>query len=161
MKQKLTSRFPLFVRTLVLVVWALPFWAAVLYFVPPSILLEWRGAVIGFAVYQLLFLCIFIWLLKDVWIDENYLYLATLFRKSQAPLETITLVTEDSRSRARRIKITFAQQTDIGAKLSFTPYFSFALFKTHPAVEEIKRMVLDKKHRMEKYGAGLPESWTR
>ena len=79
----------------------------------------------------------------------------------EAPLETITLVTEDSRSRARRIKVTFAQQTDIGAKLSFTPYLSFALFKTHPAVEEIKRMVLDKKQRMEKYRAGLPEIWTR
>ncbi len=157
MNQKLTSRFPLFVRALVMTVWGLPFWVAVFYFVPPSILLEWRWAGVALAVCQLLFLCFLILRLKDVWIDENSIYLATLFRKSQAPLEAITSVTEDNRGRVKEINIVFAQQTDIGTKLSFIPYFSLAFFKKHPAVDDIERLVMDKNQRMERYGAGLAD----
>ena len=157
MKQKLTSRFPLLVRALFITVGALPFWVAVFYFVPPSILLEWRWAGVALAVYQLLFLCFFILRLKDVWIDENYIHLATLFRKSQAPLEAITSVTENNRGRVKEINVVFAQQTDIGTKLSFIPYFSLAFFKKHPAVDDIERLMLNKNQRMERYGAGLSE----
>lgn len=155
MKQKLTSRFPLIVRALALVVWGLPIWIAIWYFVPSSVLLEWRWAVIGFAVYQLAFLCILLALMKDVWIDENNIYLATLFRKSQAPLEAITSITEDSRGRIRQIKLTLAQPNDIGEKLTFTPYHSFAFFKSHPVTEEINRLLQSRSQQLKRYSDGL------
>ncbi|MFN7927842.1 MAG: hypothetical protein U0Y68_07830 [Blastocatellia bacterium] len=143
MKQKLTSRFPLFVRALALVVLGLPFWIVVYSFVPHAMLREWRWAVVGFALYQLLFLGILILRLKDVWIDENYLYLATFFRKAQAPLEAIASITENNRGRITQIKMLFTRPTDIGTKLSFIPYFSF--FQNHPAMNEINRLVMNKK----------------
>ena len=157
MKQKLSSRFSMFARVLLSVLWQPIVWAVGLYFLPHSILVKWQGGVVALVVFQLLVVCFYVLRLKDVWVDENYLYLATLFKKSQAPLEAITSVTDRTQGRARLIEIIFAQPNDIGPKLSFIPYFSFSSVKNHPVTSEIRRLVTNKNQRMERYGAGLVE----
>lgn len=152
MKRLLTSRFPLVVRAFTMAGMVLPFWIAMHVvlplIVPSDILHEWRWAVVGVAVFQIVFVSIFILRLKDIWIDENYLYLTTMFGKSEIPLEAIASVTENTRGRITQIKIIFAQQTGIGNSLTFIPYFSWAFFKQHPAVEEIMQFVKSKERRM-------------
>ena len=152
MKRLLTSRFPLVVRAFALAGMVLPF-GIVMHFVlplivPTSVLHEWRWAVVGVAIFQILFLVILILRLKDIWIDENYLYLNTMFRNSEVPLEAIASVTEDTRGRITQIKIIFARQTGIGNTLTFIPYFSLRFFQKHPAVEEIMEFVKRKERRM-------------
>ncbi len=157
MKRLLTSRFPLVVRAFALAGMVLPF-GIVMHFVLPlivqtSVLSEWRWAVVAIAVFQILFLVIFILRLKDVWIDENYLYLTTMFRNLEIPLEAIASVTEDPRGRITQIKIIFARQTGIGNSLTFIPYFTFRFFQKHPAVEEIMQFVKSKERRMQDHHA--------
>lgn len=157
MKHLLTSRFPLVVRAFALAGLVLPF-GIVLHFVLPlfvttSVLREWRWAVVAGAMFQILLLVIFIMRLKDVWIDENYLYLTTMFRNVEVPLEAIAAVTENTSGRMTQIKIIFARQTGIGNSLTFIPYFSFGFFKEHPAVEEIMQFVKSKEMRMQDHHA--------
>jgi hypothetical protein len=162
MKHLLTSRFPLVVRAFTLAGLTLPFWLALHVvlprIVPSAILHEWRWAVVGMAVFQVLFLSIFILRLKDIWIDEDYIYLSTLLRKAQAPLETITSIEENIQGRKRQINIIFGQPTEIGTKLLFIPYFSFSSFKKHPVTDEIRQHVRDKQQRMQRH-QGSPEVW--
>ena len=151
MKRLLTSRFPLVVRAFALAGLVLPF-GIVMHFVLPliqtSVLSEWRWAVVGIAVFQILLLVIFILRLKDIWIDENFLYLTTMFRNLEIPLEAIASVTENTSGRITQIKIIFARQTGIGNSLTFIPYFSFRYFQQHPAGEEIRQFVKSKERRM-------------
>ncbi len=162
MKHLLTSRFSLVVRAFALAGLALPFWIIMHFvlplFVPTSVLREWRWGVVAIAFFQIVFVSIFILRLKDVWIDEDYIYLATLLRKAQAPLEAITSIEENIQGRKRQINIIFGQPTEIGQKLLFIPYFSFSSLKNHPVTEEIRQHVIDKQQRMQCH-QGLPEVW--
>ena len=163
MKQQLSSRFPLFVRAFTMAGMVLPFWIAVHFALPriasSSLLIEWRWAVVALATFQIAFVTMMILRLKDIWIDEDYIYLSTLLRKAQAPLEAITSIEENILGRKRQINIIFGQPTEIGTKLLFIPYFSFSSLKKHPATEEIRQHVRDKQQRMQRH-QGSPEVWT-
>ena len=162
MKQQLSSRFPLVVRAFTMAGMVLPFWVAVHFILPriasSSMLIEWRWAVVALAAFQIAFVTIMILRLKDVWIDEDYIYLSTLLRKAQAPLEAITSIEENIQGRTRQINIIFGQPTEIGKTLLFIPYFSFSSLKNHPATEEIRQHVVDKQQRMQRH-QGSPEVW--
>ena len=163
MKHLLTSRFPLVVRAFTMAGMVLPFWIAVHFVLPriasSSMLIEWRWTVVALATFQIAFVTMMILRLKDIWIDEDYIYLSTLLRKAQAPLETITSIEENIQGRKRQINIIFGQPTEIGKKLLFIPYFSFSSLKKHPATEEIRQHVIDKQQRMQRH-QGSPEVWT-
>ena len=163
MKRQLSSRFPLFVRAFAMAGMVLPFWVAVHFVLPrivsSSMLIEWRWAVVALAVFQITFVTIMILRLKDVSIDEDYIYLSTLLRKAQAPLEAITSIEENIQGRTRQINIIFGQPTEIGKKLLFIPYFSFSSLKNHPATAEIRQHIMDKQQRMQRH-QGSPEVWT-
>ncbi len=157
MKRLLTSRFPLVIRAFALAGMVLPF-GIVMHFVWPlivqiSVVSEWRWVVIAVMVFQILLLVILILRLKDIWIDENFLYLTTMFRNLEIPLEAIASVTENTHGRITQIKIIFARQTGIGSSLTFVPYFSFRYFQQHPAVEEIRQFVKRKERRMQDHHA--------
>lgn len=165
MKQQLSSRFPLFVRAFTMAGMVLPFWVAVHFVLPriasSSMLIEWRWAVVALAAFQIAFVTMMILRLKDVWIDENFLYLTTLFRNSKIPLEAIASVREDTRGRMTQIKIIFLRQTSIGSSLTFIPYFSLRFFKDHPAVEEIRKYVESKERRMLNHHAAANSVYCR
>ena len=162
MKQQLSSRFPLFVRAFTMAGMVLPFWVAVHFILPriasSSMLIEWRWAVVALAVFQITFVTIMILRLKDIWIDEDYIYLSTLLRKAQAPLEAITAVEENTLGRRWQINVLFGKPTEIGEKLSFVPYFSLMSIGKHPVTAEIRQLVMDKQQRMQRH-QGSPEVW--
>ena len=153
MKRLLTSRFPLVVRAFALAGLVLPFGIVMHLVLPTSGLQEWRLVVLGVVIFQILLLVILILRLKDIWIDENYLYLTTMFRNLEIPLEAIASVTEDTRGKITQIKIIFARQTGVGNSLTFIPYFSFRAFQNHPVVEEIRQFVKSKERRMQDHHA--------
>ena len=153
MKRLLTSRFPLVVRAFALAGLVLPFGIVMNLVLPTFGLQEWRLVMLGVVIFQILFLVILILRLKDIWIDENYLYLTTMFRNLEIPLEAIASVSEDTRGRITQIKIIFARQTGVGSSLTFIPYFSFRFFQNHPVVEEIRQFVKSKERRMQDHHA--------
>ena len=80
--------------------------------------------------------------LKFVSIDENFVYVSDFRKEIQVPLTQIERVKESFLARPRLITLTLDRPTEFGREIVFVPpSLDFAIFRSHPLVEEIEGAV--------------------
>ena len=80
--------------------------------------------------------------LKVVSIDEEFIYVSQGRKEIKIPLAHIEGVTENFWANPKLIKLKLNRPSELGMQIVFVPTrLSFAALRTHPVVEEIKRVV--------------------
>ncbi len=80
--------------------------------------------------------------LKEVFLDDQYLYISDFNKEIRVSRSKIERVTEWNLNRSRQVWIYFTEETEFGKKVVFMPTFQSGLFfAVHPIVEELKKKV--------------------
>ena len=83
--------------------------------------------------------------LKDVSVDENFLYVSNYFKEVSIPLSEIYDVTENVWVNMHPVTIHLKSPSEFGDKIVFMPTVRmFALFSSHPVVNELKELARSK-----------------
>jgi hypothetical protein len=78
--------------------------------------------------------------LKQVRVDSTNLYISNYLKEVSTPLKNISDVTENRWINIHPVTIHFRNPTEFGHKITFMPTVRFfALWSSHPIVEELKR----------------------
>lgn len=83
--------------------------------------------------------------LKDVSVDDNYLYVSNFLKEISIPLSEIYDVTENVWLNTHPVTIHLKRPSEFGDKIIFMPtvrYFSF--YGSHPVVAELKELARSK-----------------
>lgn len=79
--------------------------------------------------------------LKDVSVDENFLYVSNYFKEVSIPLSEIYDVTENVWVNIHPVTIHLKSPSDFGDKIVFMPkHRVFAFFGSHPVVNQLKKL---------------------
>ncbi len=79
---------------------------------------------------------------KNVYLDDNYLYVGNFLKKIKIPLHQVKKVEENVFIVPRPIFIEFKVETEFGKKIMFLGYTELFLFcSTHPAVKKLKNRI--------------------
>jgi hypothetical protein len=77
--------------------------------------------------------------LKAVFIDDSHLFVSGIWREEAIALSNIAEITERVFFNPRRIWVRFRTPTSFGNTIVFMPTVSFALWRPHPTVAELRR----------------------
>lgn len=79
---------------------------------------------------------------KNVYLDDDFLYVGNFLRKIKVPLSQIKRVEENIFFTPRPIFIEFKTETEFGKKIMFIGYTElFVFFSSHPAVKKLKKKI--------------------
>jgi hypothetical protein len=78
--------------------------------------------------------------LKDVSVDEEFLYVSNYLKTVKIPLSQIYDVTEIVWINIHPVTIHLRSPSEFGTKIVFMPKVRFAFISSHPVVAELKRM---------------------
>lgn len=80
--------------------------------------------------------------LKQVELDEQYLYVSNFVREIRIPLQDIEEVSENRWVNIRPITLEFRRDTDFGSRIIFMPKTRWwGFWRSHPAVGEIESAI--------------------
>jgi hypothetical protein len=100
---------------------------------------EMKWLFLGATLLGAAFLYWFCMRLKQVEIDEKFLYVSNFFREIQVPLRDIEDVAENRWVNTRPITVEFRRDTDFGTQIIFMPKTRWwGFWRPHPAVAEIE-----------------------
>lgn len=73
-------------------------------------------------------------------IDDDFLYVSNFKKEIEIPLSQISLTKENIWALPRKITVRLSEPNAFGEKITFLGYHqSFLFFKTHPALDEIRK----------------------
>ena len=78
--------------------------------------------------------------LKDVSVDENFLYVSNYLKEIAIPLSDIYDVTENRWINFHPVTIHLGSPSEFGHKIVFMPRTRFWIYSPHPVVAELKRL---------------------
>lgn len=80
--------------------------------------------------------------LKRVRVDGKMLYVSNYLKEIAVPLSVITHISENWLHNFHPVTLSFGRTTEFGNKIAFMPKIRMMpLWRSHPVVDEIKRMV--------------------
>jgi len=140
--QKLSSSLTYFYKVILPIVYIMLF--AGLFILLLSLNLALPG-LISFLISGIIFSLVFIFFffgIKKVSIDNDFLFVSNFKKEIKIPLSHISLTKENVWILPRKITVGLSEPSAFGEKITFLGYHQpFLFFKTHPALEEIRRRV--------------------
>jgi len=83
--------------------------------------------------------------LKEVSVDDNFLYVSNYLKEISIPLSKIYDVTENVWLNSHPVTIHLTSPSEFGEKIVFMPKIRFfAFFSSHPVVNELKELARSK-----------------
>ena len=82
--------------------------------------------------------------LKEVSVDDNFLYVSNYFKEISIPLSEIYDVTENKWLNIHPVTIHLKSPSEFGGKIVFMPKVRFAFFGSHPVVNQLKKLASSK-----------------
>jgi len=140
--QKLSSSLTYFYKVILPLVYIMLF--AGLFILLLSLDLALPGLIsflISGIIFSLVFLLYF-YGIKKVSIDGDFLFVSNFKKEIEIPLSQISSTKENVWVLPRKITVRLNEPSTFGEKITFLGYHQpFLFFKTHPALEEIRRRV--------------------
>lgn len=144
MRKKISSQATFFIKFIFPAIWLIGFGQHMLSDLPKSFI-EMNPDLflsIGFFLVGVIIFGLLAFPLKEVFIDEEFIYLSNYFREDKISLRHIERVSETFLTNPKLVIVRFKDRTIFGKRIIFIPQDRwFAPLRKHPIVNDIKDLV--------------------